>query len=85
MFLTKLLKYSAKIEDVIVVLLNLAAKSEIDTESSCVHLQNQNGNGVTNWLLFNSFLVIVSIVILLQIEKLILKVVVPICKARMAM
>ena len=66
MFMTKMLKYSSKIEDVIVVLLNLAAKLKIDTESSCVHLQNQNGNGVTNCLLFSSFLVIASIVILQQ-------------------
>ena len=66
MFMTKMLKYSSKIEDVIVVLLNLAAKLKIDTESSCVHLQNQNGNGVTNCLLFSSFVVIVSIVILQQ-------------------
>ena len=42
-----------------VVLLNLAAKPELDIESSCAHLQYQNSGAVPYWLLFRSFLVIV--------------------------
>ena len=54
-------KSCSKIEDLIEVLLNLASKPELDTESSCTHLQSQSRNNVPNWLLFISFLVIVYV------------------------
>ena len=60
-FLTKPSKYCSNIEDLIVVLFNLAARPELDIESRCGHLQIQNGNDVPNWSLFTSFLVIVFV------------------------
>ena len=48
LFLTKSSKNCSIIKNLIVVLLNLAVKSELDIESSCAHLQTQNDNGITN-------------------------------------
>ena len=57
----KSFKYCSKIEDLIVVLLTLAAKSELDIGSSCAHLQSQNGNGVPfSYFLTSSFIYLLT-------------------------
>ena len=57
----KLSKYCSKIENLIVVLLSYAVKSELNIESSYGHYQSQNGNDMQNWVVFTSFLATVFV------------------------